>query len=257
MSKSLVRRLLVVIVTVGTILMNALANILPFNNLTTGQVSADFDNYFVPEGYVFSIWGVIYLGLVLYTVYQLLAAQADNPRLKAIAPAYIISALANAVWLLFWHYKLLPFSMLAMLIILVCLLYIYLKLNIGKSQVSKGERWLVHLPFSIYLGWISVATVANGGAWLSQTNWNAFGISAPVWAVVMMAVALVLGALMALLRRDIAYDLVIIWALVGIGVNKLSTPPVVVAAMAFVFAALMLVCLVVVLFVRPSRNQPA
>jgi len=256
-NRSLIRRLLVIAATVLTIVMNALANIIPFNNLSTGEVSAEFDNYFVPDGYVFSIWGVIYIGLVLYSIYQMLSRQADNPRLKAIAPAYIVSALANSIWLLLWHFKLLPWSMLTMLVILACLLVIYLRLGVGRSSVSKGERWLVHLPFSIYLGWISVATVANAGAWLSQTSWNGFGISAPVWAVMLMFVALVLAALMAYIRRDTAYNLVIVWALVGIGVNKLNTPPTVVAIMAFVFAAMTLVCWGLVLAIKPGKNRLA
>jgi hypothetical protein len=161
---------LVVISTLAVIVVNGLANALPINNQTTGAISDRFEVYFVPAGYVFSIWGLIYLGLLGYTIYQLLPGQQYNKRLERIAPWYIISSLANIAWILLWHYEVFPLTVAVMLILLVTLIVIYLTLNVGPSEVSPGERWLVRVPFSIYLGWISVATIANITAVLEYLN---------------------------------------------------------------------------------------
>jgi hypothetical protein len=115
----------------------------------------------VPAGYVFSIWGLIYLGLIAYAVYQALPAQAHNPDLRSIGYIFVLSSLANIGWILLWHYEVFPATVLVMSVLLVCLIGIYLRLDIGRKQVSNGMRWFVHLPFSIYLGWITVATIAN------------------------------------------------------------------------------------------------
>jgi hypothetical protein len=259
MKTGLVRRLLVLLATLVTITVNALANILRLGSNSTADVSARYDNLFVPAGYVFAIWGVIYLGLMLYSVYQLLPAQAENPALKAIAPVYIVSALANCTWLVLWQFRQLPFTIFFMAIILISLLIIYLKLNIGKSHVSMGTRWLVHVPFSIYLGWISVATIANASGLLSTPNglsWTGWGIPPTVWAIIMTATAMLLAFLMAAIRQDTAYNLVIIWALVGIGVKQLPTTPLV-GILAFIFAGVIFVLWALVLAVQPGKNKLA
>ena len=257
MKRGLVRRLLVLLATLATITINALANILRYNNMGTGEVSAYYDNLFVPAGYVFAIWGVIYIALLLYSIYQVLPAQADNPTLKAIAPAYIVSAVANCIWLLLWHYLQIRFTIVFMAVILVSLLLIYLRLNVGKSHVSNAMRWMVHVPFSIYLGWISVATIANVSALLSPhgLSWTGWGISPAVWTITVMAVAMLLAFLMAAIRQDTAYNLVIIWALVGIGIKQMKTP--LVGIMAFVFAGVVFVLWALVLAVQPGKNKLA
>jgi translocator protein len=259
MKGSLVRRLGVLLATLVTITVNVLANILRYNNLGTGEVSAYYDNLFVPAGYVFAIWGIIYIALLSYSIYQVLPSQADNPSLKAIAPAYIISSVANCIWLFLWHFLKIQPTIIFMVIILVSLLYIYLRLNVGKSHVSKGMRWLVHLTFSIYLGWISVATIANASALLSSPNgvsWAGWGISPATWTIIVMAVAMLLGFLMAAIRQDTAYDLVIIWALVGIGVKQITTAPLV-GVIAFIFSGVVFALWGLVLAVQPGKNKLA
>lgn len=257
MKKGLIRRLLVLLATLATITINALANILRYNNLGTGEVSAQFDNYFVPAGYVFAIWGVIYIGLLLYSIYQVLPAQAENPTLKAIAPAYVVSALANCIWLFLWHYLKIEFTIVFMVVILACLLVVYLRLNVGRSHVSNAMRWLVHVPFSIYLGWISVATIANASALLSHLDppWTGWGISPAAWTIIVMAVAMLLAFLMAAIRQDTAYNLVIIWALVGTGIKQITTPLVSIAA--FILAGVVFVLWALVLLVQPGKNKLA
>jgi translocator protein len=259
MSKSLVRRLLVLFATLATITVNVLANILRYNNRGTGDVSAYYNNLFVPAGYIFAIWGIIYIAILAYSIYQALPAQAENPALGAIAPVYIASCIANCVWLFLWHFLQIRITIIFMAILLVCLLFIYLRLNIGKSHVSKSMQWLVHIPFSIYLGWISVATIANVSALLSTPNglsWSGWGISPAAWTIIVMAVAMLLAFLMAAIRQDTAYNLVIIWALSGIGVKQVATSPLV-GIMAFIFSGVVLVLWVLVLAIQPGKNKLA
>ena len=224
-----------------TFVVNGLANALPINGVTTGEVSDSFPVYFVPAGYVFAIWGLIYLGLLAFVIYQLLPRQRENRRLERIGGWFALGCLANAAWIFFWHYGIFPVTLILMLILLVSLLVIYLRLNIGREQVSRAEKWLVDVPFSIYLGWITVATVANVTDVLYDLGWNGAPLSPQVWAVIMLAVATVLAVAMSLTRRDIAYVLVIVWAFVGIAVKQAATP--LVAGSAWVLAVVALLAL--------------
>ena len=222
-----------VLATMGTIAVNILANALPLNGLNTGEISDRFEIYFVPAGYVFSIWSIIYLGLLAYTVYQALPSRADDPLLRKIAPYYWVGNLANAVWIFLWHYEVFNWTLPFMVIILASLLLI----NRNLSEAEGFNKWLVKLTFSIYLGWISVATVANASQWLYYISWNGWGIAAATWAVIMLGVAALLGILMSWLENDTAYGLVLIWAFVGITVSQAGTSSVVVLA-AWIGAAL-------------------
>jgi hypothetical protein len=232
MNKDTVRQILVAISVLATIVVNALASALPINGQTTGEISDSFDVFFVPAGYVFSIWGLIYLGLIAYAVYQALPAQKHNADLRSIGYLFVVSSLANIAWILLWHYEYFPLTVVAMLTLLVCLIAIYLRLDIGRKQVSSGMRWLVHLPFSIYLGWITVATIANVTALLSYWDWSGWGIGPEAWTVIMLAIATVVGGLMSFTRGDIAYALVLIWAFSGIAIKHSDTSTVATAAWA-------------------------
>ena len=166
MNNDRIRQIAVVIAVIAMITVNILANALPINGQATGEISDRFDVYFVPAGYVFSIWGLIYLGLLGYAIYQALPAQAQNPDLQSIGYLFVLSSIANIAWIFFWHYNLFTLSVVAMLALLILLILIYLRLDIGRAQVAPAMKWLVHLPFSIYLGWITVATIANITSWL-------------------------------------------------------------------------------------------
>jgi peptidoglycan/LPS O-acetylase OafA/YrhL len=202
MNKDVVRQWLVVAAVLVTIIVNALANILPLNGISTREISDKFQVYFVPAGYVFSIWGLIYLGLVAFAIYQALPAQRENPRLRAIGWPFLVSCAANIAWLFLWHYQQFLWTILAMVILLASLLVIYLLMMRGGDAVPPAERWLVRLPFSIYLGWISVATIANASDVLYYIKWNGWGIAPAVWAVIMMVIAACLAWAMAVLRGD-------------------------------------------------------
>jgi len=252
MNTSILRQVLVVVAVIATIVVNGLATALPINNQTTGEISDRFDVFFVPAGYVFSIWGVIYLGLVAYAIYQALPAQRDNPRLARIAPWFILSCVANSIWIFLWHYEQFVLTIVAMLTLLVSLIAVYVQLGIGRTAVSTGEKWLVRLPFSIYLGWVSVATIANITSTLDWVNWGGWGISEQSWAVIMLVVAVVLALLVERTRRDIAYILVFVWAFIGIGVEQSDATTVATAAY---IAAGLLAVLAVVSFVMRQRGS--
>ena len=214
--KNISRQVFVVLTIIVTIAINILADALPINGLNTAAISNKFVAYFVPAGYVFSIWGIIYIGLIAYAVYQALPTQRENPRLQATGWWVVLGGLANCTWIFLWHYEQFIGTLCAMLILLATLIVVYLRLGIGQTKASSGETWTVRIPFSIYLGWITVATVANFSDVLISMHWNQFGISAEVWMVVILLAVLVIAALMNHLRRDVAYAVVILWALAGI-----------------------------------------
>ncbi|MAT42691.1 MAG: tryptophan-rich sensory protein [Anaerolineaceae bacterium] len=214
-----ITRILNLITFLIVVTINALANALPINGLNTGEISDQFNALFTPAGYVFSIWGVIYLALGAFAVYQILPQQNNNQRVKQIGPWFIISNVFNSLWILAWHYQQFILSFFIMIGILVSLLVLYIRLGVGIRKSPPVERWLVETPFSIYLGWISVATIANASVVLITLNWGQFGLSAAVWTAVMISIAGLLGILMSFLRREIAYSLVLIWAIIGITQN--------------------------------------
>ena len=255
MNKNILRQIAVVVAVVVTIAINVLANALPINGQNTGEISDRFQVLFVPAGYVFAIWGLIYLGLIAYAIFQALPAQRDNPRLRSIFWPVIVSALANIAWIFLWHYNYLSLTVVAMLILLASLIVVYLRLGIQKTPVSRGERWAVHVPFSIYLGWITVATIANVTNLLWSAGWNGFGLSAQAWFLVMLAAAIIIAAAMALTRHDVAYLLVLVWAVVGIAVKLAGVPTVSTAA--WVAAAVLAVLVVVAIVVKRPQPVPS
>ena len=209
----------------GVIIVNTLAVTLPLNNKTTGQLSDQYPNLFVPAGLTFSIWGLIYLLLAIYVVYSLVSAlRADGKHsfIDSIGIWFFLSCLANMGWIFAWHFQVLPLSMLLMLLLLACLLAIYLRLSIGRSAAAKKERYLVHLAFSVYLGWITIATIANATALLVGARWDAFGLGEQFWAVTVIVVGIVITLAVLFQRRDVFYGLVVDWALLGILIKRLS-----------------------------------
>ena len=244
----MINQLVTVLITLLTITVNVLANALPLNGQNTGEISDRFDIYFVPAGYVFSIWGLIYLGLIAFSVYQALPAQRDNPLLKKIYPAYWIGSLANIVWLFLWHYNVFSLTLLAMLMLLVCLIYIYLQFIKAGSALDRNQKWLVKLPFSIYLGWISVATIANVTQVLFYFEWGGWGIAPEIWAVIMLGIATVLGIVMMWRETDVAYVLVLVWAFIGISNSQADTA--LVASSAWLGSALLILAIFLVVLLR-------
>lgn len=228
--KDTIRQITNLVTVLIALIINILASTLPLNGQNTGEISDRFQVYFVPAGYVFAIWGIIYIGWIAFTIFQFRASQKESLRLRKLGYLFAISNIANAAWLFAWHYNTFGLSVLIMLTLLGLLIASYLQLNVNRSSAKGAEWWSVDLPFSIYLGWITVATVANITDWLYLIEWNGFGIAAPVWAVIMLMVASVLGLLMALTRRDAGYILVLVWAFAGIAVKQVTSSLVVTSA---------------------------
>ena len=220
MKKISLHQISTIIATIITITVNALASLLPLNGQDTGQISDRFDILFVPAGYVFSIWAVIYSGLIIYTIYQALPSQRENKVLNQIAPYYWFSSLANIVWIFLWHYEIFSLTWIVMLVLLGSLILLYLAFSRARDRLNTKEKAFIKLPFSIYLGWISVATVANITQVLFYFDWNSWGLSPQIWTAIMLSVATLLGALMLFRERDIAYTIVLIWAFIGIAVKQ-------------------------------------
>jgi hypothetical protein len=223
MRKVTMQQISVLIAVIATLVVNALASSLPLNGMTPGEISDQFEVYFVPAGYVFSIWGVIYLGLIAYGIFQILPANSDSGNLRSIGWLFIGTSVANIVWLFLWHYAQFVWSIFAMLSLLVLLILIYERLWQARNQASRVEFWSVHIPFSIYLGWITVATIANATTVLDFVGWGGWGIPDVIWAVIMLVIATAIGLLVVFRRNDPAYGLVLVWAFVGIARKHMGT----------------------------------
>ncbi len=252
--KDITRQISVVVTILITLVVNGLANALPLNGQNTGQISDRFNVYFVPAGYVFSIWGLIYIGLIAFAIYQALPSQRSNPRLQATGWWIVLGGLANSAWIFLWHYNQFPLTLVAMLVLLATLIVTYLRLGIGRTKVTSGEKWAVHLPFSIYLGWITVATVANISDVLDFLKWDRFGIAPEIWMSIVLAAVLAIAVLMNFTRRDVAYAAVLLWALAGISVKQASVPAVVIPT--WITFGLVALTLAAALFVRkPGQGK--
>jgi len=250
---------LVPLTTLATIVVNGLANALPIAGRLTGDISDSFPVLITPAGYVFAIWGLIYLGLAAYAVWQALPAQAGNPRARALAVPVSVGNLANLAWILLWHHLWIGTSLIAMLVLLVTLMLVYLRLRpfpetgLARGDVTRAERIVARGTFSVYLGWITVATVANVTIALYDAGWDGGFLPWQAWGVVTLVVATALGARMLRRFRDLPYAAVLVWAFVGIVVAQSSSTFVAAAA---VIGALLLVFLAVV-GVREAQGAAA
>jgi len=199
------------------IVMNFLATGLPFNGKSTAEISDSFKVYFVPAGYVFSIWGVIYLTQIWAFVKLYREQKKFKSLIEKIYMPFIVANWANALWLVFWHFDQIYLTLPTMLILLVSLIVMYLQIKKSFPQVRA-----LTIPFGIYLGWITVATVANTTDVLYSLKWDGFGLAGEYWSGIMILVASILGFLMLKFQREYSYVLVIAWAIIGIAA-KFST----------------------------------
>ncbi len=241
------RQIVNIVGLVFTLVINALANIIPINGVTTGNVSDNIPSLFTPAGYVFAIWGVIYFFLIVFTVYQALPSQKNNPRLERIGLWFFLSCIFNGTWIFFWHYGLWILTEVAMLGLLVSLIFLYVLAGIGKTKPTFWERFSLDIPFGIYLGWISVATIANT-ANLLYVNELAGSLDTQVLlTVVMLVIGLVLGLLMVKIRKEVAFPLVLIWAYGGILSKQADNVPAV-AITAGIAMGILVIALILSIF---------
>jgi hypothetical protein len=205
---------------------NGMANALPINGQNTGQVSDAYPNLFAPAGLTFSIWGVIYLLLALYTIYQLgwispESSKARGPLLQKVGWLFSLTSIANGAWIFAWHYHVQWLSLLLIVTILVLLIQINWILQ--KESFTLRELWMIRIPFGVYFGWITVATIANVTTLLVSMGWNGFGFSEVAWTVIILIVGSVIGLLTLRRNRNVAYGIVLIWAYGGILLKHASS----------------------------------
>lgn len=211
------------IYTVGSFLfmltMNALANIVPLGGRTTGQLSDLYPTLFTPAGFTFSIWGVIYALLCLYILFQLGVVkpkdsneQQTSP--KRVATLFAVSSVANGLWILAWHYEQIALSLAFMIVLLLSLIGI--NLHMSTYSLKRIEYLCIFLPFNVYLGWISIATIANVSVLLVDLGWSGILLSDVAWLVLVLLFGAFLGSLAVVRSHAIPYAAVFIWAYYGI-----------------------------------------
>ncbi len=213
------KKYIVVLIFLGMIIVNSLANVLPINNLNTGEISDSFPNLFTPVGFTFSIWGIIYLLLAGYTIFQFLDKKRKELTGK-INTYFIISSIANILWVFSWHYKIIWASLILMAVILWSLIKIA---DIMRTEkFSNKEEILVRWPFSIYFGWITVAAIANVVVFSVSINWSGWGLVEYEWTTFILLLGSLLGLYRMIKDKNIPYGLVFIWALLGIWYKHIS-----------------------------------
>ncbi|MFT4309414.1 MAG: tryptophan-rich sensory protein [Candidatus Woesearchaeota archaeon] len=251
-------RIIVLLAFIAMVTANVLANALPINNITTGQVSDSYPDLFAPAGITFSIWGVIYLLLFGYALYQLgvIGRISKNKKtMDIIAVFFVVSSIANILWILSWHYDIILASLFFMLVILYSLIRIALLLSTGKNDGM--EYYFLELPFMVYFGWITIATIANVTAYLVSIGWDGFGISEQVWTVIVLIVGATIGLTTMFRIRSIAYGMVLIWAYTGIVLKHASEAgfggeyPLII-----ITASLSIIIFIIAVFVQYNRSIP-
>ncbi len=232
-----------VIMFVVMIAMNYLANALPLNNRTTGEISEQYSNLFVPAGITFSIWGVIYIMLLVFCIIQFLSQ--NKALVEAVGWAFAISCFMNALWIVAWHYDKLPLSLIIMIGLLATLVYINFQL--------KGEpAGLTKAAFGIYLGWICIATIANVTALLVKYNWGGWGIPEVSWTIIMIFAGLAITAVTLYRLNNPFIGLAVFWAFAGIVIKRMgdTTPAIAIVAAS---AALIMAALTVWMFIKRTN----
>ncbi len=218
-------KIIVAVSFIAMVFVNYLAQMLPLNGMTPGEVSDSLPNLFAPAGLTFSIWGVIYILLAVFAIFQFgFSKQTPTATsLDKVRVTFVINALANIAWIFSWHYRQFELSLALMAIILLTLIVINLSLD--KYLLNRIEKVVFRLPFSLYFGWITVATVANVTALLVSLGWDGFGLTKEGWTIIILVVAALIGTATIVIRKDIAYGLVFIWAYAGILIKHNSPAP--------------------------------
>lgn len=221
---------------------------------TTAQISDANPTLITPAGYTFSIWGVIYILLGVFVLYQALPTQQSREYVDRIGYLFSISNSLNVLWIFLWQFEHLALSVIVIFLLLATLIMIYLRLEIGKSRAPLRERIAFHVPFSVYLGWITIASIANVAIALVSAGWSGFGIGPEIWAVTALVAALLIALMVVMARRDLAYGLVVIWALIGIAVNHGANQAIVALTMISVTILAIISTIVTLLKVRHTNK---
>ena len=230
MDRDLRRQLAIVITFLVTVAINASANILPLNGLKTAEISDRFPVFVTPANYVFAIWALIYLGQLAFTIHQARPSRRADPLLRSIGYLPAVAAILNSLWLVLWHYEVFALTVPVMFALLATLATIALRIR-DAADPRPEARWFVRVPFMVYFGWITVATIVNVAAMLSWAGFDGFGIPGETWAVAVLLVGVLIALATIRAFQDLAYALVVAWAYVGIAVKEADVTIVVATAL--------------------------
>lgn len=234
------------------IIVNLLADLLPLGGKTTGQISAQYPVLIVPAGYAFSIWTIIYLLLIGFVIYSFTKKSRESGVIQDIGVFFVLTCIFNSGWLFAWHYEKLVCSVFVMFALLLSLIVIYIRVNArGNQSFTEADYWFVRLPFSIYLGWICVASIVNVASVLYAYNWDGFGLSDTTWTIIMLSIATLLAIWIGFGYTDPAIVLVFVWALAAIAVKQQANA--VVANTSLVYTFLLAIC-VLYLVIRKVKK---
>jgi hypothetical protein len=240
------RQIATIAAIIATIVVNILSNFFPINGLSIGAIANTlFGGVLVtPANYAFAIWGVIYLGLIAFGIYQLLPGQAANPRLQKVRSPIIWASLIQILWVFAFQGRQFWLSVVFMLGILLSLIAAFLRLRQSDDRLSREEKWLVQIPISVYFGWITVATVVNVASALYHVGWDGGGISPAIWTAILSAISAVIAAIITIRYHDIAFTSVTIWALVAIAVRQANQPAIAMTATVLAIGLFLLILFV-------------
>lgn len=211
----------------ATIVVNYLSNTTLLNGETVAKVSDLYPTLITPASYAFSIWSLIYVGLVCFVFYQLRSKPGTEVVVEQVNWWFVISCIANSCWVMAWIYGYTELSVLIMLVLLSCLLKIVARTGMELTDAPWRLIFFVWWPFCLYLGWITMAAAVNVAAWLVSIGWNGWGISAGVWAVILVIVAGTIYLLLTWRRNMREAAMVGVWALIAVGVADRVRAPVV------------------------------
>ncbi len=255
-NNSLILQIVMALSIVLTIIVNALLEAIPLGGATSGEISDSYPSLFTPPGYVFAIWSVIYTLLIITMVYQALPSQRNASYLKWTAFFYAVGGIINTSWLTLFHLgygapEIYLFTPILIFSFLIIMLFTYIKMGIGVNEVPIREKLAVHIPISVYAGWVSLASIANTASALNVAVPGIPLAAQEIWTALVIIIALVITMLMLLLRRDFAYGLVVVWATIGISTRHLLTPIIYWAALG---TALVVVILIILLPILKKAN---
>jgi hypothetical protein len=224
------RQVATILAFLAVMVSNIAANALPINGITTKEISDQFNVYVIPAGYVFAIWGLIYVLLGAFTTWQALPRNRESGVLRSLGYLPALSGVFNTTWILLWQYEVFALTVPVMLGLLVTLIAIHLRLWAHREELRGTPYWTVRAPWSVYLGWITVATIANIAQTLAWAGFNGFGVAPAILAAIVLFTGTAIASTFVTRFRDVAYGLVIVWAYIGVAIQEQDTITVVIAA---------------------------
>jgi len=243
-------KIFVLISYIVMIAVNYSAVAIPLAGKDTGAISDNYANLFAPAGYTFSIWGIIYILLLVYVIRQFFIK--NNIVLDKINKIFVINGFLNAIWLFTWHYEIMWLSAVVML----CILYTLIKIAniVQKNNSQFKDLSLAKLVFGVYFGWITVATIANITILLVSLNWNRFGLSEVFWTVVILIIGAIIASLRTVYDKNIAYMLVVIWAYMGILTKHILSSGFAGKYPIIIYTAILCIIIFVIVIIYIARN---